>query len=105
MTVRNPLHRILNVRDVAQLGSASVLGTEGRRFKSCHPDKLGLISQSTNHGAKLKTNVEKLNPTRVKLTIEVDQASFKPTLDKAYKTVSEQVNIPGFRRARFQLLC
>ena len=29
-----------NVRDVAQLGSASVLGTEGRRFKSCHPDKL-----------------------------------------------------------------
>ena len=27
-------------RDVAQLGSASVLGTEGRRFKSCHPDHL-----------------------------------------------------------------
>jgi trigger factor len=48
----------------------------------------------------LKTNVEKLNPTRVKLTIEVDQASFKPTLDKAYKTVSEQVNIPGFRKGK-----
>ena len=31
---------VKNVRDVAQLGSASVLGTEGRRFKSCHPDKL-----------------------------------------------------------------
>ena len=91
---------VKNVRDVAQLGSASVLGTEGRRFKSCHPDKLGLISQSTNQGAKLKTNVEKLNPTRVKLTIEVDQASFKPTLDKAYKTVSEQVNIPGFRKGK-----
>ena len=26
-------------RDVAQLGSASALGAEGRRFKSCHPDK------------------------------------------------------------------
>ena len=26
------------IRGVAQLGSASVLGTEGRRFKSCHPD-------------------------------------------------------------------
>ena len=48
----------------------------------------------------MKTNVEKLNPTRVKLTIEVDQAAFKPTLDKAYKTVSEQVNIPGFRKGK-----
>ena len=26
-------------RGVAQLGSASVLGTEGRRFESCHPDR------------------------------------------------------------------
>ena len=25
-------------RDVAQVGSASALGAEGRRFKSCHPD-------------------------------------------------------------------
>ena len=25
-------------RDVAQLGSASALGAECRRFKSCHPD-------------------------------------------------------------------
>ena len=30
--------RLSSSRDVAQLGSASVLGTEGRRFKSCHPD-------------------------------------------------------------------
>lgn len=48
----------------------------------------------------MKTNVEKLNPTRVKLTIEVDQAAFKPTLDKAYKTVSGQVSIPGFRKGK-----
>jgi trigger factor len=46
----------------------------------------------------LKTTVEKLNPTRVKLTIEVDQATFKPALDAAYKTISSQVNIPGFRK-------
>ena len=26
-------------RGVAQLGSASALGAEGRRFKSCHPDR------------------------------------------------------------------
>lgn len=25
-------------RGVAQFGSASALGAEGRRFKSCHPD-------------------------------------------------------------------
>ena len=48
----------------------------------------------------MKTNVEKLNPTRVKLTIEVDQAAFKPTLDKAYQTVASQVNIPGFRKGK-----
>ena len=48
----------------------------------------------------MKTNVEKLNPTRVKLTIEIDQEGFKPTLDKAYKTISGQVNIPGFRKGK-----
>ncbi len=31
------------VRGVAQLGSASALGAEGRRFESCHPDQAGLI--------------------------------------------------------------
>ena len=31
----NPLRR----RDVAQPGSATVWGTGGRKFKSCHPDK------------------------------------------------------------------
>lgn len=29
-------------RDVAQLGSASALGAEGRRFESCHPDGCGV---------------------------------------------------------------
>ena len=48
----------------------------------------------------MKTNVEKLNPTRVKLTITVEQADFKPALDAAYKTVSQQVNIPGFRKGK-----
>ena len=48
----------------------------------------------------MKTTVEKLSPTRVKLTIEVDQAGFKPTLDKAYQSVATQVNIPGFRKGK-----
>ncbi len=48
----------------------------------------------------MKTTVERLNPTRVKLTITVDQAGFKPALEKAYETVSSQVNIPGFRKGK-----
>lgn len=28
------------IRDVTQFGSVSVLGTEGRRFKSCHSEFL-----------------------------------------------------------------
>ena len=48
----------------------------------------------------MKTNVEKLAPTRVKLTITVSEADFKPALERAYKTVAEQVNIPGFRKGK-----
>ena len=48
----------------------------------------------------MKTTVEKLNPTRVKLTVTVDEKAFKPALDKAYKTIAGQVNIPGFRKGK-----
>ena len=37
--VRYNYNKINTNRGVAQLGSASALGAEGRRFKSCHPDK------------------------------------------------------------------
>ena len=45
----------------------------------------------------MKTDVEELGPTRVKLTIEVPFSELKPSLDKAYREVSKQVRIPGFR--------
>jgi trigger factor len=45
----------------------------------------------------VKTDVEELSPTRVKLTIEVPFSELKPSLDKAYREVSKQVRIPGFR--------
>jgi len=48
----------------------------------------------------VKTTVERLTPTRVKLTITVDAAGFKPALEKAYETVSSQVSIPGFRKGK-----
>ncbi len=45
----------------------------------------------------MKTDVEELSPTRVKLTIEVPFEELKPSLDKAYREVAKQVRIPGFR--------
>jgi trigger factor len=48
----------------------------------------------------LKTTVERLAPTRVKLTIEVTPEEFKPSLDHAYEHIAETVNIPGFRKGK-----
>lgn len=45
-----------------------------------------------------KTNVEKLSPTRVKLSVDITIADLEPFLKQAYKTISEQVSIPGFRK-------
>jgi trigger factor len=48
----------------------------------------------------VKSAVETLNRTRVKLTVEVPFDELKPSLDDAYKTISNQVNVPGFRRGK-----
>ncbi|WP_026416227.1 trigger factor [Actinomadura oligospora] len=45
----------------------------------------------------MKTDVEELTPTRVKLTVEVPFDELKPNLDKAYQEISRQVRIKGFR--------
>jgi trigger factor len=48
----------------------------------------------------LKSAVETLGPTRAKLTVEVPFEELKPSLDKAYKTIAQQINVPGFRRGK-----
>jgi trigger factor len=48
----------------------------------------------------VKTAVEELSPTRVRLSVEVSFEELKPSLDKAYREVSRQVRIPGFRPGR-----
>ena len=48
----------------------------------------------------MKTAVEELSPTRVRLSVEVTFEELKPSLDKAYREVSRQVRIPGFRPGR-----
>ena len=48
----------------------------------------------------MKSAVETLSPTRAKLTVEVPFEELKPSLDKAYKQIAQQVNVPGFRRGK-----
>ncbi|GAB3567216.1 trigger factor [Spelaeicoccus albus] len=48
----------------------------------------------------MKSAVETLNPTRVKLSVEVPFDELKPNIDKAYKSISEQVQVPGFRKGK-----
>lgn len=45
----------------------------------------------------MKSSVETLSPTRVKLAVEVSFEELKSSLDEAYKTIGSQVRVPGFR--------
>jgi trigger factor len=48
----------------------------------------------------VKSTVETLSPTRVRLSVEVPFEELKPSLDKAYKAIAQQISIPGFRRGK-----
>ena len=48
----------------------------------------------------MKSTVETLSPTRVRLEIEVPFAELEPSLKKAYREIGQQVSIPGFRRGK-----
>jgi trigger factor len=45
----------------------------------------------------VKSTVENLSPTRVRLAVEVPFDDLKPSLDSAYKAIAKQVRVPGFR--------
>ena len=47
-----------------------------------------------------KTTAEKLTPTRAKFSVEVTLDELEPHLKQAYKTISEQVSVPGFRKGK-----
>src|SRR3984893_451123 len=63
-----------------------------RSLLSYHPQ--------SRRDADVKTAVEELSPTRVRLSVEVPFDELKPSLDKAYREVGRQVRIPGFRPGR-----
>jgi trigger factor len=45
----------------------------------------------------VKSTVENLSPTRVRLAVEVPFDDLKPSLESAYKAIAQQVRVPGFR--------
>ncbi|BDH56725.1 trigger factor [Tsukamurella sp. PLM1] len=48
----------------------------------------------------MKSTVEQLSPTRVRLSVEVPFDELAPDFDRAYETLAQQVNIPGFRKGK-----
>src|SRR5215203_4074668 len=59
-----------------------------------------LTTTKTPEENPVKSAVETLSPTRAKLTVEVPFEELKPSVDKAYKTIAQQINVPGFRRGK-----
>ncbi|AUS79990.1 trigger factor [Actinoalloteichus sp. AHMU CJ021] len=45
----------------------------------------------------MKSTVEQLSPTRVRINVEVPFDELKPDFDRAYRKLAGQVRIPGFR--------
>ena len=45
----------------------------------------------------MKSTVEQLGPTRVRILVEVPFEELEPNFDRAYRKIAQQVKIPGFR--------
>ncbi|WP_372594583.1 trigger factor [Actinotalea sp.] len=48
----------------------------------------------------MKSAVETLDATKVKLTVEVSAEDLKPSIDHAYQHIGSQVQVPGFRKGK-----
>ncbi|GAA4841160.1 trigger factor [Luteimicrobium xylanilyticum] len=48
----------------------------------------------------MKSAVESLDPTKVKLTVEVEYDELKPSIDHAYEHIAREVQVPGFRKGK-----
>ncbi|MFZ8872430.1 MAG: trigger factor, partial [Candidatus Nanopelagicaceae bacterium] len=48
----------------------------------------------------MKSAVENLSPTRVRISIDVDFKDLEPNVSVAYETLAQQVSIPGFRKGK-----
>ena len=50
--------------------------------------------------AGVHSSVETLTDSRIKLTIELDEAEFETEVEAAFKRIAREVRIPGFRPGR-----
>jgi trigger factor len=48
----------------------------------------------------VKSAVETLEPTKVKLTVEVTYDELKPSIEHAYQHIAQDVTVPGFRKGK-----
>ncbi|MBU6278198.1 MAG: trigger factor [Actinomycetales bacterium] len=48
----------------------------------------------------MKSTVENLSPTRVRVSVELTFEDLQPSLDSALTRIAKQVNIPGFRKGK-----
>ena len=48
----------------------------------------------------MKSSVETLEGNKVKLYVEVDEAEFDHDIDRAFKLIAKEVNLPGFRAGK-----
>jgi trigger factor len=51
----------------------------------------------TTRSTTVKSTIEKLSPTRVRINVEVPFTELQPDFDRAYKQLAQQVRLPGFR--------
>jgi trigger factor len=59
----------------------------------------GASSHLQEH-SPVKSVVESLNQTRVRLAVEVPFEELEPSIKSAYQRIAAQVNVPGFRRGK-----
>ncbi|MCH9701751.1 MAG: trigger factor, partial [Actinomycetia bacterium] len=45
----------------------------------------------------MKSTVENLSPTRVRINVEVPFTELEPDIDRAFKQLAKQIRLPGFR--------
>ena len=48
----------------------------------------------------MKSEIETLSPTRIKLSVEIPFGELQPSLDEALTRIGKEINIPGFRKGK-----
>jgi len=48
----------------------------------------------------VKSTIERIKPTRVKINIVASPDDLRPSIDHAYEHIGEDVSIPGFRKGK-----